>query len=127
VPKVPKKSDFFGKIGFLKSCQSDFSNRTQSAQEIRFFGKIGFLKSCQSDFSNRAQSAQEIRFFGKIGFLKSCQSDFSNRANRISQTVPKLPKKSDFFGKIGFLGYPPKAIHMTGVCHSFDARNLGFG
>jgi hypothetical protein len=42
----------------------------------------------KSDFSNRAQDTQEIRFFWK---------------NRISQTVPKIPKKSDFFGKIGFL------------------------
>jgi hypothetical protein len=68
---------FFGKIGFLKSCKSDFSNRVpKRAQEI-------FLE--KSDFSNRAQGtqeiqgAQEIRFFGKI-----------------SQTVPKVPKKSDW-------------------------------
>jgi hypothetical protein len=43
----------------------------------------------KSDFSTRAQVAQEI-------FWK----------NRISQTVPKLPKKS--FGKIGFLKLCPR-------------------
>jgi uncharacterized C2H2 Zn-finger protein len=62
MPKVPKKSDFFGKIGFLKPCPRCPRN---------------FLE--KSDFSNRAQGAQEI-------FWK----------NRISQTVPKAPKKSDF-------------------------------
>jgi hypothetical protein len=59
-PKSAQEILFFGKIGFLKPCprcsrnpsyfleKSDFSNRTQGAQEIR---------------------AQEILFFGKIGFL----------------------------------------------------------
>jgi hypothetical protein len=42
----------------------------------------------KSDFSNRAQGThQEIRFFGK---------------NRISQTVPKVPKKSNFWEKSDF-------------------------
>jgi hypothetical protein len=72
VPKVPiKKSDFEEK--------SDFSNRAQGAhQEIRFWGKIGFLKPCPM-----------------------CPRDPILGKNRISQTVPKVPKK--FFGKIGFL------------------------
>jgi len=29
--------------------------------------------------------------------------------------------------KFWLSGYPPKARHLTGVCHSFDARNLGLG
>jgi hypothetical protein len=105
--KVPKK--FLGKIGFLKPCAqtcprnpSDFF--VQGAQEIRFFWKNRLSQTVcpnvpkksdsweKSDFSNRVQGAQEIRFFWK---------------NRISQTVSKVPKKSDFFGKIGFLK-PPK-------------------
>jgi hypothetical protein len=57
VPKVPKKSDFLGKIGFLKP----YPRRPRNPI---FWEK--------SDFSNHAQGAQEIRFFGK---------------NRISQTV----------------------------------------
>jgi hypothetical protein len=47
----------------------------------------------KSDFSNRAQGAQEIRFFWK---------------NRISQTVPKAPKKSDFLEKSDFSNRVPK-------------------
>jgi hypothetical protein len=89
--KVPKKSDFWEK--------SDFSNRAQGAhQEIRFLRKIGFLKPCPS-------AHQEIRFLRKIGFLKPCPRCPSRNPifekNRISQTVPKVPKK--FLGKIGFL------------------------
>jgi hypothetical protein len=49
--------------------KSDFSNHAQGAQED-FWEK--------SDFSNRAQGAIDLRFLGK---------------NRISQTVPKVPKK----------------------------------
>jgi hypothetical protein len=64
VPKVPKKSDFFGKIGFLKPCPRCPRN---------FFGKIGFLKPCPRRPRNPI-------------FWK----------NRISQTMPKVPKKSDF-------------------------------
>jgi hypothetical protein len=56
---------------------------------------------------NRCFAHQEIRFLGKIGFLKQCLMCPRNpmfEKNRISQTVPNVPKKSDFlFGKIGFL------------------------
>jgi hypothetical protein len=116
VPKVPKKSDFFAK--------SDFSNRAQGTQEIRFFCKIGFLKPCAQTCPRNVPKKSGAQVFGKIGFLNPCpscprnlleKSDFSNRAqvaqeifwkNRISQTVPKVPKKS--FGKIGFLKLCPR-------------------
>jgi hypothetical protein len=72
--KVPKKSDFFGKIGFLKPCP-------------RYPRNPIFLE--KSDFSNRAQAPKKSDFFGKIGFLKPC-----------AQTYPRNPiflEKSDFF------------------------------
>jgi hypothetical protein len=106
--KVPKKSDFFGKNRISQTVCPNSRNPI-------FLGKIGFLKPCtqtyhrspifleKSDFSNRAQGTQEIRFFGKIGFLKPCAQTYHRSPifwkNRISQTVPKVPKKSDFFGK----------------------------
>jgi hypothetical protein len=46
MPKVPKKSDFFGKIGFLKTV-------CQTVQEIRFFGKIYFEMEWSSHFRFR--------------------------------------------------------------------------
>jgi hypothetical protein len=84
-----------------------FPYHPESAQEIRFLGKIGFLKPCPrcprnpifgKNFSNRAQGAQEIRFLGKISQTVPKvpkKSDFWE--NRISQTVPKVPKNPIFW------------------------------
>jgi hypothetical protein len=86
--------------------KSDFSNRVpkhakkmkkkSAAQEIRFFGK--FINRAQTCKKMKKKSAvQEIRFFGKIGFLNRAQgAQELFWKNRISQTVPKVPKKSDF-------------------------------
>jgi hypothetical protein len=73
--KVPKKSDFLGKIGFFKPCPRCPRNPI-------------FWKNRISQTIPKAPKKSEIRFFWK---------------NRISQTVPKAAKKSDFLGKIGFL------------------------
>jgi hypothetical protein len=91
--KVPNKSDFFIKIGFIKACAQTYprnpifwKNRIYQSVCPNVPKKSYFLE--KSDFSNRTQGAQEILFFGKIAFLKPCAQTCSRNPifwkNRIS-------------------------------------------
>jgi hypothetical protein len=63
--------------------------------------------------------AQYLRLFGKIGFLKpEIRYPRNLWENRISQTVPKVSKKSDFLDKSDFSNKPcaqtcPKKINQV--------------
>jgi hypothetical protein len=98
VPKAPKKSDVFGKIGFLKRYKLCFIRLSTSSVVLPLTGTSTLFD--KSDFSNRAQGAQEIRFLGKIGFIKRYKLCFIRLST--SSVVLPLTGTSTLFDKSDF-------------------------
>jgi hypothetical protein len=106
---VPKRTQEMKKKSGAQEIRFFGKNRiSQTAQGVialRFLGKIGFLKPPKV----------AKKSLGKIGFLKPCPRCPKNQIfgkNRISQTMPKVAKKSDFWEKSDFSNRAQGAIDL---------------